>query len=76
MLTKCCDGRENLYTEESGMLVDQHLYRKAFEAYPRKGTPIEWSIKQARPSAYYVWHTLEDEKIRPSHAANDGKIFA
>ena len=58
------------------MLVDQQLYRKAFQAYLRKGTPIEWSIKQGRPSTYYVWRTREDEKVRPSHAANDGKIFA
>ena len=58
------------------MLIDQHLYRKAFQAYLRKGTPIEWSIKRARPSTYYVWRTREDEKVRPSHAANDGKIFA
>lgn len=58
------------------MLLDQNLYRKAFQAYLRKGTPIEWSIKQARPSTYYVWRTREDEKVRPSHAANDGKIFA
>ena len=58
------------------MLVDQHLYRKAFQAYLRNGTPIEWSIKQAQPSTYYVWRPREDEKVRPSHAANDGKIFA
>lgn len=58
------------------MLVDQQLYRKAFQAYLRKGTPIEWSIKQARSSTYYVWHTREDEKVRASHATNDGKIFS
>ena len=58
------------------MLVDQHLYRKAFQAYLRKGTPIEWSIKQARPTSQYIWRTREDEKVRPSHVANDGHIFA
>lgn len=58
------------------MLVDQHLYRKAFQEYLRKGTPIEWSIKQERPTTHYIWRTRDDEKVRPSHAANDGQIFA
>ena len=58
------------------MLVDQHLYRKAFQAYLRKGTPIEWSIKQDRPTTHYIWRTRGDEKVRQSHAANDGQIFA
>ncbi len=25
---------------------------------------------------HYIWHTQDDEKTRPSHAANDGKVFA
>lgn len=58
------------------MLIDQDLYRKAFQAYLRNGRPIAWSFKQARPSTYYVWRTREDDKVRSSHAANDGKIFA
>jgi SPP1 gp7 family putative phage head morphogenesis protein len=58
------------------MQVDQRSYRTAFEEYLRKGTPIKWSTKQARPSAYYVWRTRDDKKVRPSHAANDGRIFA
>ncbi len=36
------------------MFVDHKVYKKVFEAYLRKGTPIEWSIKQARPSNDYV----------------------
>lgn len=58
------------------MLIDRHLYRKAFQAYLRKGTPIEWSIKQERPTTHYIWRTRNDEKVRPSHAANNGQIFA
>jgi SPP1 gp7 family putative phage head morphogenesis protein len=23
----------------------------------------------------YIWHTAEDEKVRPSHAERDGKVF-
>lgn len=58
------------------MLVDPILYRKAFLAYLRKGTPIEWSIKQERPTTHYFWRTRGDEDVRPSHAANAGHIFA
>ncbi len=58
------------------MIVDQHIYRKAFQAYLRKGTPIMWSIKQERPTTHYIWRTQGDGQVRPSHAANDGKIFA
>lgn len=58
------------------MLVDQQLYRKAFQAYLRKGTPIEWSIKQERPTTHYIWRTRDDEKVRPSHADNNGRVFA
>lgn len=25
---------------------------------------------------YYIWHAQDDTKVRPSHTANDGKIFA
>ena len=58
------------------MHVDQRSYRTAFQEYLRKGTPIKWSMKQARPSTYYIWRTRDDQKVRPSHAANDGRIFA
>ncbi len=51
-------------------------YKKAFEAYIRYGTPIDLSLKQARTTTHYIWRTRGDGKVRPSHAANDGKIFA
>ncbi len=51
-------------------------YRHAFEAYMRKGTPIGLTLKQARPTTHYIWRTRSDGKVRPSHAANHGKIFA
>jgi hypothetical protein len=58
------------------MFVDQQLYRKAFQEYLRKGTPIEWAIKQERPTTRYIWRTLDDKKVRSSQAANDGRVFA
>ncbi len=76
VLTSCGDDRADPFMKEPGMLVDQHLYRKAFQAYLRNGTPIEWSIKQERPTTHYIWRTRDDDKVRSSHAANDGQIFA
>lgn len=58
------------------MLVDSRLHRKAFQAYLRKGTPIERSIKKERPTTHYIWRMREDEKVRLSRAANDGLVFA
>jgi hypothetical protein len=46
----------------------------------RKGTPIDTTVRDTladglRALPRYVWLTSGDEKVRPSHAANDGKIF-
>ena len=54
-------------------------YQKAFHNYLRRGTSIERALKAAAdnpPTPYYVWRTREDGKVRPTHAANNGKIFA
>ncbi len=58
------------------MHVDSPLYRKAFEAYLRKGTPIASFVKRARTTTHYIWRTQRDNKVRPSHRANEGKIFS
>jgi hypothetical protein len=62
------------------------LYQKAFEQYLRKGTPMEISLKALllkagetidnHTTTHYSWRTSGDEKVRASHAANDGKIIA
>jgi hypothetical protein len=57
------------------------LYRRAFAQYLRKGTPIDISIKallktQEGETPYYIWRTAGDDKVRPSHAANEGRVFA
>ena len=65
-------------------------YKKAFDAYLRHGIPIAFSLKQQalqtkrqrgtcpqqRTTTYYIWRTQSDGKVRASHAANNGKIFA
>jgi len=58
------------------MHIDPHLYRKAFQAYLRKGTPIEWSIKQERPTTHYIWRSRRDRHTRPTHRARDGQVFS
>lgn len=39
---------------------------------------IDWWIqsKQLERNTYYIWRTQEDEKVRPFHATNNGKIFS
>lgn len=58
------------------MFVDQTVYRKAFQDYLRKGTPIEWSIKRAQSGTHYIWRTRNDRKVRSTHADREGQIFA
>ena len=58
------------------MYVDQKIYRKAFLEYLRKGTPIARSIKQGQTTSHYIWRTRQDNKVRSSHAANDGRVFS
>ena len=57
-------------------VLEQGSYRRAFGEYLRKGTPIRPNRKQNSSSDQYVWHTRSDEKVRPSHRANDGHIFS
>ncbi|MFN0113863.1 MAG: phage minor head protein [Paracoccaceae bacterium] len=58
------------------MLIDRDRYRRAFASYLRKGTPIGRSLKQDHPTTHYIWRTKGDGKVRPSHALNDGQVFA
>lgn len=52
-------------------------YRKSFIQYLRRGTPISLSFKaDERPTTQYIWRTTGDDKVRSSHAANNGKIFS
>lgn len=62
------------------------IYQKAFNQYLRRGTPIDVSIRALlaikaetalqHTTPQYIWRTQGDDKVRPSHAANEGKIFA
>ena len=51
-------------------------YKKAFDAYLRHGLMLAPNTKAAPTTSYYIWRTRKDGKARPSHVANDGKIFS
>lgn len=53
-------------------------YQKAFVQYLRRGTVFDFEIKEDAPAqaTQYIWHTQGDDKVRESHAANDGGIFS
>jgi SPP1 gp7 family putative phage head morphogenesis protein len=60
-------------------IIHTQAYRKAFDLYLRRGTPIELSLKavaQEHPTTHYIWRTRGDNKVRASHAANNGRIFS
>ncbi|GHE91874.1 hypothetical protein GCM10016455_09780 [Aliiroseovarius zhejiangensis] len=66
----------NFSYAQASLIVDQHIYRKAFQEYLRKGTPILRSIKQERPTTHYIWRTRRDGKVRSAHAEREGQIFS
>lgn len=60
-------------------IIDTPAYRKAFIQYLRRGTALDISLKamvKERPTTHYIWRTSGDNKVRSTHAANNGKIFA
>lgn len=59
--------------------IETPAYRKAFIQYLRKGTAIDISpraVPTERPTTHYIWRTSGDNKVRATHAVNNGKIFA
>lgn len=60
-------------------IVHTQAYKQAFNLYLRKGVPIEMSLKaaaQERSTTHYIWRTRGDNKVRATHAANNGRIFS
>jgi hypothetical protein len=62
------------------MDTNSPTYRKAFIDYLRYGIPpIDLEHKtdtNEHPTTHYIWRTRGDDKVRPTHAANNGRIFA
>ncbi len=61
-------------------LCVQHGYSRAYEALrdheQRLALQVaEFKAEQSKP-ARYVWRTAGDHKVRPEHAANNGRVFS
>lgn len=57
-------------------LIEPQEYREAFVQYLRKGTPIGFETKNAKPATHYIWRTRRDGKVRSAHAEREGPIFS
>lgn len=59
-------------------IIDTPEYQKAFIQYLRRGTQIDIVASGVGKNStlHYIWRTSGDGKVRSSHAANNGKIFA
>ncbi len=58
---------------------DHADFRKAREIVDRitiKYGSGDCKRQEARTTTHYIWRTRQDDKVRPEHAANEGKIFA
>lgn len=56
-------------------------YTEAFQKYLRTGSSLNESylINKSAPHNdmnFYIWRTQEDDRVRPKHAENNGKIFS
>jgi Phage Mu protein F like protein len=56
-------------------------YDKAFYDYLRYGKVIRQAryifvAKSLELEEFYIWRTREDLRVRPAHAANNGKVFS
>lgn len=57
--------------------TESKSYQEAYRRYLRRGIPMDVSLKATHQSLpYYRWRTQRDERVRATHAANEGKIFA
>ncbi|MEM6848035.1 MAG: phage minor head protein [Pseudomonadota bacterium] len=50
--------------------------RLAFELYMRYGHRLPRKHEAKRQTGQYVWRTRGDDRVRSSHAANDGRLFS
>ncbi len=60
------------WLEHRGKVTIPYRIEQLSFAYNARLTLIHHDTQGIRE---YVWHTMRDEHVRPSHAANDGKLF-
>ena len=50
--------------------------RQDFEKIKEIHSRVFYKNQNAHPATHYIWHTRGDDKVRSSHAVNDGKRFS
>lgn len=57
-----------------GDQAERYVRKRAFDAYMRTGKPFYETLYEfAQRSGRYVWRTQQDERVRLSHAKNEGQ---
>ncbi len=66
----------NLYLRY-GIVINIDAMKRAFKSdadyQSLNGTP---ETRENHSTPFYIWRTSGDDKVRPSHAVNNGKIFS
>ncbi len=70
LITRCLDMG---LAEQANMLrhIDEQLICQI-----KAGESLSEEKQRAQGFTHYIWRTQADDKVRPSHAANDGQVFA
>lgn len=56
--------------------AEAYIQKRSLDAYLRRGTSaFDTALALSRTSELYVWRTTGDDRVRPSHRKNEGKIF-
>lgn len=56
-------------------LAEASRDEKAFAEYCRSNLSLK-ALGEPRPTSFYTWRTMRDDRVRPTHAANEGRVFA
>ena len=64
-ISKTIDHYQEVTIPHKVDMLANHFHGKLTEVEQRK-----------EGYTHYIWRSLDDEKVRPDHAANDGKIFS
>ena len=55
--------------------IDEVVTRHTVRLAERIDRRLEHRRQRTEGVTHYIWHTEGDDRVRPDHAANDGKIF-
>jgi hypothetical protein len=61
----------------SKTIIPRDPYKEAFNHYLRTGQEPRYQLSEtSKRGDLYIWRSLHDNKVRPEHKANDGKLFS